>query len=327
LEKHPAVLVTYQFSGALDEIYATLVVRLHHTPAFDKERLWRYAADFRTLSGKQAGLKMTRQSEGAAEIAVYFEPGIPDDTKVTFIRYIHEHLHAKAQPTARLRHYVCPFCNTPVEDRKTALARLERGEKNILCVNCEKRVPLWDLIEQKFSSEKIQRHVQELHEQSRASIDNESRKMTLINHALTTAQEAGQIFNPITNSQWGLDGEIEFKDSLGADSGKRVYLWIESTEPHLSKPKVEARETTGRETIKIKTPRHAEQWQLQAYQVMVVIRTSGGQIRWMNVTDYLVKHGTKTKQITFEGEAFTALNVVRLRDKLLAKSTATSPIS
>ena len=31
LDKHPLVLVTYRFNGPLDEIYATLVVRLHHT--------------------------------------------------------------------------------------------------------------------------------------------------------------------------------------------------------------------------------------------------------------------------------------------------------
>ena len=30
---------------------------------------------------------------------------------------------------------------------------------------------------------------------------------------------------------------------------------------------------------------------------MLVIRASDGQIRWMNVTDYLKKHGTATKQI------------------------------
>jgi hypothetical protein len=49
---------------------------------------------------------------------------------------------------------------------------------------------------------------------------------------------------------------------------------------------------------------------------MLVIRTSDGEIRWMNVTDYLKKHGTQTKQIVFEGEPFTALNVSRLRDRL-----------
>jgi hypothetical protein len=37
----------------------------------------------------------------------------------------------------------------------------------------------------------------------------------------------------------------------------------------------------------------------------------------MNVTDYLKEHGKNTKQIIFEGEPFTALNVVRLRTRLL----------
>jgi GTPase SAR1 family protein len=84
LEDYPAVLVSYQFSGALDEIYATLVVRLHHTTPFDTDELWRFAADFKTPSGKRVGLKMTKRGEGAAELVVYFEPGVSDDLKVTF---------------------------------------------------------------------------------------------------------------------------------------------------------------------------------------------------------------------------------------------------
>lgn len=51
--------------------------------------------------------------------------------------------------------------------------------------------------------------------------------------------------------------------------------------------------------------------------VMLVIRTSDGQIRWMNVTDYLREHGAATKQIVFDGEPFTALNVARMRDRVL----------
>jgi hypothetical protein len=53
LEGHPNVLVTYQFHGQLDEIYSTLVVKLHHTSAFDKEQLWHFAADFRTQGGNE----------------------------------------------------------------------------------------------------------------------------------------------------------------------------------------------------------------------------------------------------------------------------------
>jgi small GTP-binding protein len=315
LEDYPAVLVTYQFSGALDEIYSTLVVRLHHTPAFEKDRLWRFAADFKTLSGKRVGLKMTKQGEGAAEISVYFEPGVPDDTKVTFIRYVHEHLKVKAQELVRLRNYVCTHCHTPVENRKTALERLNRGFKDIVCVLCENRVPLWDLIEEKFASEEFQRRVRELDEQARISIDNESKELILVGHAFAIAGEAGQIFRPTPNSDWGIDGEIEFKNRQGEASGRRVYLQLKSGNSYL-----QARKGDGKEIFTIKNSRQAEYWQGHAYPVMLVIRNSDGRIRWMNVTEYLRRQPKKTKQVVFDGEPFTALSVVRLRDRLLPET-------
>jgi hypothetical protein len=74
------------------------------------------------------------------------------------------------------------------------------------------------------------------------------------------------------------------------------------------------------EVFTIKSPRHAEYWLAQAYPVMLVIRTSDGKIRWMNVSDYLRRHGTETKQIIFEGEPFTALSVARLRDRVLGRT-------
>jgi hypothetical protein len=57
----------------------------------------------------------------------------------------------------------------------------------------------------------------------------------------------------------------------------------------------------------------------QAYPLMLVIRTADSQIRRMNVTDYLQRQGEHTKQIIFDGEPFTALSVVRLRDRLLRR--------
>ncbi len=226
LTGHPAVFVSYELVGALDEIYATLVVRLHQTKAFDNDKLWRFAADFKTPAGKTVGLKMTKKGEAKAEIEVYCQPGIPDDTKVTFIKYVHEHLELRGEDVARLRHYVCPHCATPVENRKVAMERLGRGLKHILCVSCEKRVPLWDLIEDKFASEKFRERVRKMQEQSQTGIDNESRELILVGHAFAIAGEAGQIFRQTSNSDWGIDGEIEFKDYKGKASGKRVYLQL-----------------------------------------------------------------------------------------------------
>jgi len=319
LEEHPAVFVTYQFSGPLDEIYATLVVRLHYTPAFERSRLWRFAADFKTHAGKRVGLMMTKKPEGAAEITVYFEPDIPDDTKVTFIRYVHDHLMAKAQDVVRLRHYVCPDCQTQV-NREAAYNRLSRGLKDISCVNCDGRVPLLDLVEQKFASKEFQQRVRELEEQARASIDTESVALILVSHAYAIAIEAGQIFRPTRQPDGDIDAEIEFKDDEGKLSGRRVYLLLKSGPSYFS------RRDDGTVVFTVKDPRHTEYWKQQVYPVMLVIRTPDGQIRWMDVTDYLQQPGAQTRQIVFDGKPFTALSVVRLRQshELILKAHALS---
>jgi transcription initiation factor IIE alpha subunit len=295
----------------LDEIYATLVVRLHHTKAFDKHQLWRYAADFKTQSGKIVGLKMTKKPEGAAEITVYFDKEIPDETKVLFIRYVHDHLKEKGENVTRKRHYVCPHCETPFENERAIEIRLKKGEKTILCPVCEERFDILDLIEEKFASDEFGQKVREMEEQARIAIDNESRKLILVGHAFAVVGEAGQIFRPTANSDWGIDGEIEFKDYENNASGKKVYLQLKSGDSYLR-----TRKRDEKEIFDIK-PRHAEYWLAHNYPVMLVIRTSDGEIRWMNATDYLRKHGSDVRQIVFDGEPFVWQNVIKLRDKLI----------
>jgi hypothetical protein len=56
LEDHPAPIVSYRFQGGIEEIYATLVVRLHHTSAFDNDRLWKFAADLKRLETSRLAL-------------------------------------------------------------------------------------------------------------------------------------------------------------------------------------------------------------------------------------------------------------------------------
>ena len=310
LPEHPNVFVTYGFAGPLDEIYSTLVVRLNYSGDFQKDELWKNAADFKTHGGKRAGLAMNTKGEGTAEIVVYFEPEVPDDTKVTFIKYVHEHLLARAQDVTRERTYVCPECNELLENRKAIQIRLKKGLTDIICPVCEERLPLMDLIEEKFASDEALLRVRKMDEKARINLDNESKELILVGHAFAISGEAGQIFRPTANSDWGIDGEIEFKNDKGEASGKRVYLQLKSGDSYLRE-----RQSDGKDIFRIKKPRHTEYWQAQAYDVMLVIRTSDGEIRWMNVTDYLKRH-PRARQVVFDGEPFTARSVRELRDRL-----------
>ena len=317
LPQHPLILVTYSFKGVLDEIYATLVVRLHYTSSFEMDKLWRFAADFKTPGGKKLGLKMSNKGEGTAELDLYFELEIPIDIKVMFIKYVHEHLITKAQDVIRFRYYVCPHCGIVLENRLAIEVRLNKGFNDILCVSCEKRVPLWDLIEEKFSSQEFVLKLHKMEEQTKIAIDNESRELILVGHTYAIAGEAGQIYRQYTNSDHGIDGEIEFKTNDGKASGKRLYLQLKSGDSYLYK-----RKKDDTEVFTIKEERWADYWQQQAYPVMLVIRISDGSIRWMEISKYLKREGffnEKVKQIIFDGEPFTALNLRRMRDKILGK--------
>jgi hypothetical protein len=147
-----------------------------------------------------------------------------------------------------------------------------------------------------------------------AELDNESRALLLVGDMLRIVASAGQIFRPLANSDWGIDGEIEFKDDEGHASGQRVYVQLKSGDSHLTK-----RKSDGAEIFQIKKERHAMYWQKQHYPVMLVIRTGSGLVRWMEVSEYLKtasKRSTKPiKQIVFEAEETTVTSVLRLRER------------
>jgi HEAT repeat protein/predicted ATPase len=141
--------------------------------------------------------------------------------------------------------------------------------------------------------------------------DNESRELFLVGEAYKIAAEAGHIFRPTINSDWGIDGEIEFKNDKGEATGRRIYLQLKSGDSYLYQRKCD-----GREIFTIKNPRHVKYWQAHAYPVLLVIRDSTGQIRWMNITEYLQQNGTVATQIVFQGEPFTAENLKLMPSRL-----------
>jgi small GTP-binding protein len=337
LTGHPAVLVSYRFQGFLDDVYATLVVRLHHANTIENDELWRYAADFKTLTGKKLGVKLTRLGEGAGELDVYFDPAIPIEEKIIFSKYVHEHVMQKGKDVVRLRHYVCPHCGTEVGNREVAMKRLNawlegvteidlvkpsRGRKatgaepTMICAQCEKRFPLWDEMEQYFASADAQQKVRELREQAQIVIDNESKERALVGEVISTVAMAGQLSREFNVSDHGIDMEIEFKNDAGQATGRKLYLQLKSGDSYLRE-----RKRDGAEIFRIKEERHAEYWREQAFPVLLVIRTSDGEVRWMEIRDYLKRESEEgkkaVKQIVFRGERFDVMSVRRWRDKML----------
>jgi hypothetical protein len=163
----------------------------------------------------------------------------------------------------------------------------------------------------------------ELQVNANVVIDNESRELLAVHHTGFIVAEAKHIYRGYTNSDHGIDGEIEFKDDKGRASGKRLYVQLKSGDSYLKK-----RGRDGAEVFQIKNRCWADYWRQQAYPVMLVIRASDGEIRWMDVSSYLKREGANGKpltQVVFEGERLDVMSVRRRGEMALTSSVAPEP--
>ncbi len=158
--------VAYRFEGAVEDIYATLVVRLYYCEVFEKDDLWKDAAWFCGTTGGLCGIELTRPKEGQGEISVFFGDKTTMENKVLFLRFIHEHLQKRAVSGTfvRERIYRCPECGEEIENKRAVQVRLEKGKKKISCQFCDEKIKLIDLLEEKFGDPELLKRVRELDE-------------------------------------------------------------------------------------------------------------------------------------------------------------------
>ena len=326
LPHEPDVFVSYTFSGEWQTVWTTLVVRLWYSQEFAHRELWRNAAEFASPKGYTLGLKVeNRQGAGTATISLYFDHGVPDELKVIFIEYVHRHLATYAGEVTRDWRYVCPACGKPVKDLDAVRRRVAAKKEFITCQECDEKVPFIDFIEERLKSDPVARKILAMEENATRELDTQALEQILIGHMLAIAGEANQIYRPVTMFDYGIDGEVEFKDNDGKASGKKIYIQLKSGNSYLRTRKRDGSEVFDADE------RHIEYWMNQPVDVYLVIRQTdemGGQqvIRWMNVTRYLKARKDKTsRQIVFSGEKLDMAAVYRVRDEFFPVRSVRGP--
>ncbi|HKP03422.1 MAG TPA: TIR domain-containing protein [Chthoniobacterales bacterium] len=332
--EHPSVFVTYAVKGYLDDIYATLVVKLADSESFQLKELWRDAADFVTLRGDfHMGIKLTRESGSDGGISVYFGPGVTQEEQVIFANYIHAHLGDTCEQAIRLRHYVCPKCHTPKGNPQVLMEKLvtKKETADAECDKCETRFPLWDALERKFASEAVREQVEELQADDLAKLTTRRKGKLLVLDVGARITSANQKWFEIPGDEDdGIDIMLEFTNEDGNGVGKGLCLQLKAGNSFLKQ-----RKTDGAEMFPIKKQRWVKTWMSQPYPVMLVIGTFSEEderavgkgkvefadVRWMEITSVLKresKNGTRAvKQIEFKGERLDLSSVRRWRERIL----------
>ncbi|MCP4685388.1 MAG: hypothetical protein GY867_08060, partial [bacterium] len=151
-EEQPRTEAAYRFSGSIESIYATLVVRLSHTDYFRREGQWKYAVEF-SRNGNRLGFSMQQVEEGTGELEIYFYPGLGEFDRVTFIRFVTDHLRAKGIDIREEIRLYCT-CGREVEDRAAIETRVKEGRLDILCQYCDQKVIIPQSIEERYRGDR-----------------------------------------------------------------------------------------------------------------------------------------------------------------------------
>ncbi|MGV3662213.1 MAG: DUF4365 domain-containing protein [Prosthecobacter sp.] len=310
----PGRTVVYRFTGPLEEIYCTLVVRLHYSGFFSKTQLYRNAVDFTTATGKLAALTLKESGE-RGELEVYFGDKLDGDVQAAFQQFVDEHLNTKAKDVERLRNYFCPRakCGKEVLDR-SAIDAARAAKKKVFCAHCGTGIPVDDVLEKQFVSKEGEAKADEAGRKANTEISNASKEQVMVGEVGAIVGKADQILRHVTFRDEGVDAEIEFNDAAGRGTRMKLDLQLKAGDSHLKT------RADGTETFAMKD--HYERyWSGKGKpDVLLIIRTSDGRIRFMNATKAIraaqrKAPGKPVKQLVFEGKDFNEDAVLKLRDE------------
>lgn len=159
LPLHLPGVVHYEFDGPLNNIYATLIIRLSHSDVFHRSEMWDRGALFKARGSGVCGLQMMEQAGGHGRVIVSFADDVLPQVRYQFDDYVHTHLkrHAIQESILRKRIFRCPHCKQELTSQQVGILR-SRGAKDVACFACEEsRISLldWDEVSDEIHSASI----------------------------------------------------------------------------------------------------------------------------------------------------------------------------
>ncbi|MGZ3609991.1 MAG: WD40 domain-containing protein [Ktedonobacteraceae bacterium] len=137
--------IIFDFEGPVQNIFATLAVRLSHSGMFKKKETWKDAVIFTSRIGGSCGMFLHNIGEGHAELTLFYGKTIGEETRFYFEEYVHRHLLRRALPDTirRRRIYACQKCGEPLTE-SAVRHRREAGYDWIRCGVCDTQISILD---------------------------------------------------------------------------------------------------------------------------------------------------------------------------------------
>lgn len=133
--------VVYTVSGAVENVYASLVVRLSYTQTFTRTNQWQNQAQFETYEGGIFGFRQSKVRAGEIELALYYGLNVSSPQRRLFQGLFEGFLTSSNVTVTRYTPLMCPTC-AYLQDRTVLIARLRDGKKYLFCPNCGVKITI-----------------------------------------------------------------------------------------------------------------------------------------------------------------------------------------
>ena len=132
-----SISLYYDFSGAIDNIYSSLIACLAISERFGRMRLFDDRAEFEHAGMGACGIHKVERGSGLAHLDVYFEDGTPDATRGLFVTFVDEHLAKHGIQIVEHMQITCA-CGQ-VFDESVVRQRVQDGLSDVGCPRCDRR--------------------------------------------------------------------------------------------------------------------------------------------------------------------------------------------
>ena len=131
--------VSYEITGAVENLYAALVVLLGYTNTFARTHQWQNQAQYELGEGEVCGFRQVDHGNGVVELTLWYGARTPDSARLLFQGLFETFLARRDVQVVRHLPVACPSCGE-AQNRDTVAQHSARGF--LFCSNCGTRIPL-----------------------------------------------------------------------------------------------------------------------------------------------------------------------------------------
>lgn len=130
-----SVSLYYDFTGAIDNIYASLVAWLVISSEFGPQRLWANRVEFDEPSQGICGIRQIKRKSGLAHIDLFFAEETKQERRNFFIRFVEDHLRRHGVEVREHQAIKCRGCSYEISE-EIVQENIARDQTDVICPKC-----------------------------------------------------------------------------------------------------------------------------------------------------------------------------------------------